>query len=97
MSGGSFNYLYLKEVPELMASVTDIEDMSDICIKKHYYDVAKDLTRLAEYIRSAETRISILHKQLRDVMHAIEWYESCDYGEDDLEKAIVKYRTGGET
>ena len=97
MSGGSFDYLYCKEVPEIMTHVSDIEDMSEICLRLGYVDVAKDLTRLAEYSKSAWNRIEVLKEQLRDVMHAVEWFEDCDYSEKNLAEAIEKYRTGGET
>ena len=97
MSGGSFDYLFCKEVPEIMTHVSDIEDMSEICLRLGYVDVAKDLTRLAEYSKSAWNRIEVLHGQLAKVMRAVEWYESADIGANDLKIAIEKYRTGGET
>ena len=95
MSGGSFNYLYCKEPADMMNEVTTIEDMSESCIRMGYADIAKDLTRLAEYIKSAYIRIEVLTEQLSEVMRAVEWYQSCDIGEESLAKAIEKYRTGG--
>ena len=94
MSGGSFDYLYLKEAPEIMQHVIDVEDMRDICLKLGYIDIARDLTRLAEYSRSAYIRIEVLKNQLRGVMRAVEWYESNDIGEESLAEAIEKYRNG---
>ena len=94
MSGGSFDYLYCKETPELMSKVDYIEEMADILARKGYCDVAIDMSRLVEYIKSAEVRITVLSGQLKDIMKAVEWYESCDIGEDGLEKAIEKYRKG---
>lgn len=95
MSGGSYDYLYCKEVSELMNSVADLEDMSETLIKEGYEDVALDMVRLTEYIKSANIRISVLSRQLRDVMKAVEWYDSCDIGKDTLNKQIEEYRRGG--
>lgn len=95
MSGGSFDYLYLKDASEIMQHVIDVEDMSEICLKLGYIDIARDLTRLAEYSRSAYNRIEVLKDQLRDVMKAVEWYESKDIGEESLAKTIEEYRNGG--
>ena len=95
MSGGSFNYLYCKEPEELLNCIWDIEDMAEELTKMNYLDVAADMTRLAEYIKSARIRIGVLSEQLRPVMKAVEWYKSADIGEDSLKKAIEKYRIGG--
>ena len=92
MSGGSFDYLYCKEPEELFEHVTYIEEMSEIALKMGYEDIALDLTRLAEYIKSAKIRVTVLQEQLKDVMRDIEWYESCDIGEDSLKERFEKYR-----
>lgn len=94
MSGGSYDYLYCKEPEELFSRVEYIEDMSELALRLGYKDIALDLTRLAEYIKSANIRVSVLHTQLRGVMHDLEWYDSCDIGEDTLKEHIEKYRQG---
>ena len=95
MSGGSFNYLYCKDPEELFSNVEYIVDMSDLALKLGYEDIALDLTRLAEYIKSAKIRVTVLQGQLREVMHALEWYDCCDIGEDSLREHIEEYRQGG--
>lgn len=96
MSGGSYNYLFCKEVPDLFSgsSIKDMEDMEATLLSCGYKDIAKDVRRLIEYINSAENRISVLHEQLRDVFHAVEWYDSGDYGKASLYKALDAYRSG---
>lgn len=94
MSGGSYDYLYCKEDEELFKEVANIEDMSELARRLGYEDVALDLTRLAEYIKSAKIRVSVLHNQLRGVMHDLEWYEDHDIGEDTLKERIEAYRRG---
>ncbi len=92
MSGGSFNYLCYKTPEELFNCVSDIEDMRDIALKLNYEDIALDLTRLVEYIKSAKIRVSVLSGQLNKVMHSLEWYDSADIGKETLDKEIEKYR-----
>lgn len=96
MSGGSYCYLYCKEPEELFSRVEYIQDMSDAALKLGYEDIALDLARLAEYIKSAKIRVTVLQRQLKNVMHDIEWYESCDIGKDTLIKTFEEYRRGNE-
>lgn len=96
MSGGSYDYLYCKDPEELLGKANDIDDMAGTLIKMGHFDVAKDMTRLAEYIRSAYIRIDVLSKQLKPIMKAVEWYESADIGADELQKAVNEYRNGGQ-
>ena len=94
MSGGSYDYLYCKEPYELFNNAGYIEDMSDTALRLGYEDIALDLTRLAEYIKSAKIRVTVLQGQLKEVMHDIEWYEDCDIGEDTLKQTFEEYRRG---
>ena len=96
MSGGCMNYLYIKEVPDLLTadSVADMEITEALLLSKGYKDVAKDVRRLIEYINSAENRIEVLHKQLSSVFHAAEWYLDGDYGNETLARVVEKYRRG---
>lgn len=96
MSGGSYDYLYCKDPEELLGKANDIEDMAETLIKNGYEDVGRDMIRLSEYIRSAYIRVDVLSEQLRPIMKAVEWYESADIGADGLQKAVEKYRNGGE-
>lgn len=93
MSGGSLNYLYLKDAAELMNAVADLEAVeAELLSTFGAKDVAKDVRRLIEYINSANNRISVLAEQLSEVMHAIEWYDSGDYGRDSVNRCLNDYR-----
>lgn len=96
MSGGSWDYLYSKEVEQLMqcSNIEMLEDMADFLNQNGYEDVAKDTRRLVEYIKSAKNRIETLHEMLSPVFRAVEWYESGDSGKDNLVKTIEEYRNG---
>lgn len=93
MSGGSLNYLYFKDAAELMNAVADLEVVeAELLHTFEAKDVAKDVRRLIEYINSANNRISVLAEQLKEVMHAIEWYDSGDYGRESVNRCLNDYR-----
>lgn len=92
MSGGSYDYLYCKDPEAIFARADYVEDMANTLTKLGYLDVASDMTRLAEYIRSAYIRIDVLSKQLKPIMKAVEYYEDCDYGEDNVAEIVEEYR-----
>lgn len=96
MSGGSHNYLCWAEMPDIIGRTADMEDIEQTLIQEGYTDIAKDVRRLIEYCKSAETRISVLFEQLENVFHDIEWYDSADISKETLIKRLEQYRKGGE-
>lgn len=94
MSGGSWDYLYSKDIDELMngSSTELLQDMADRLNSAGFEDVAKDTQRLVEYIKSASIRIETLFETLSPVFKAVEWFDSGDWGEETLNNEILKYR-----
>lgn len=97
MSGGSFDYLCCKDVPELMnsSSIANLESMVQHLQLYGYEDIARDTQRLIEYIQSASIRIEVLSENLNDVFHAVEWHESGDISRETMIKRLENYRNGG--
>ena len=96
MSGGSLNYLHVREPDELFSRIEELEKVERELIHHNYPDIAKDVRRLIEYIQTAENRIGILADQLRDVFKAVEWNLSGDSGDKTLGEKLEKYRKGAE-
>lgn len=92
MSGGSLNYLCYAEPRELFGHIDDMEQVEAVLLSKGYNDIARDVRRLIEYVKTAENRLEVLHGNLGDVFHAVEWYLSADYGEESMLAAFNKYR-----
>ena len=92
MSGGSLGYLYCKEPEDLFNRLDVLLDAETYLIQHGYEDIASDVRRLIEYIQTARIRIGVLHKNLADVFHAIEWHLSADYGEDTAKRVFEEYR-----
>lgn len=94
MSGGSWDYLYSKDIDELMngSSTELLQDMADRLNSAGFEDVAKDTQRLVEYIKSASIRIETLFEVLSPIFKAVEWFDSGDWGEETLNNEVLKYR-----
>lgn len=97
LSGGSFDYLCYKDVPELMNSsrIANLESMVQHLQEYGYEDIARDTQRLIEYIQSASIRIEVLSENLNDVFHAVEWHESGDISRETMIERLENYRNGG--
>jgi len=94
MSGGSYDYLYLKETEDLfkLDNINYLSDMAVVLSKEGYEDVSRDVVRLIEYIKSAWNRVDVLREQLSDVMRSVEWFDSLDFDLDTLKEHIEMYR-----
>lgn len=96
MSGGSLNYLFCKETPDLFEAVDDLKRVELHLLQRGDEDIAKDVRRLIEYIKTAENRIDVLRENLAGVFKAVEWNLSADWGDARLQQALDRYRNGEE-
>lgn len=93
MSGGSFNYLCYTDIETIVEKLEELESMADALAKLGYAnDAAKETTELLLYLRARNVHIETHLNRLSEVWHAVEWWRSCDSGESDVKKALVKYR-----
>lgn len=94
MSGGSFNYL---------CHATCAEDI----VEKRYYleqmaeelerrpgmeDAAVETRRLLLDLQAFDVRVQATTKRIGDLWHAVEWQRSSDYGQEQVDTALAKYR-----
>lgn len=86
MSGGSYNYLCHQD----RIDIYELERMADRLAELAPGSRAdRDTRALWERLQGDETS-----NALRDVWHAVEWFDSCDYGEDQARAAIADYEQG---
>ena len=85
MSGSSFNYLCDKED----AGWTRYIEMAEACGEK-WPEVAVELRRIAALKKAGETR----HVEFYDVLKAVEWYFSGDWGSEAVDKAMTAWKNG---
>ena len=95
MSGGSYDYLYSKDVEDLLHSQETVQNMADRLAGLGYAsDAAKETEMILLTLRQFENRISAMKERLSEVWHSVEWWDSCDSGEDSVKNALEKYRAG---
>jgi len=83
MSGGSYNYLYCKEVNDIINNREDLVNMIDRlrelkCVKASIcsQNILDDIVTLKEMINELDNKITIIS----DVWRAVEFYDSNDSG-----------------
>jgi hypothetical protein len=94
MSGGSFNYLCHKDAAELLQGGThDAAEMGDaLAVLGYAPDAAEETHALIAEVRAAEARLNASLHRLRPVWKAMEWWQSCDWSENDFKRALAEYR-----
>lgn len=94
MSGGSFNYLcHVYGVDELMNKRCDLRDMADSLAALGYAkDAAVETTALLSRLNQIDVQVEVAVNRLRPVWKALEWWHSCDSGEEQFRSALAKYR-----
>jgi uncharacterized protein YPO0396 len=93
MSGGSYEYICFADAEDLMSKTREIQEMSDRLAGLGYApDAAKETQELLLTVRQYSNRINAMRERLQSVWRAVEWWDSCDSGEDELKKALDDYR-----
>lgn len=93
MSGGSYDYLCHSEPRELFGRLGTIETMaSDLAELGYAQDAAKETEELLLLLRQIEMRLEVRFYRLQPIWKAMEWWRSCDWGEDDVKAALAEYR-----
>lgn len=93
MSGGSFDYLYRQDTGRIVDSANVLLDMALLLRQIGVSDVADDLVALVAMFKMVGREVD----RYRDLLHAIEWWQSSDYDPDDVHEAARKYRTSRDT
>ncbi len=89
MSGGSFNYLYGKNLGEIAL----MEELGEMAIELESYgklaEIPARMTRqLMEEIENTEKEMI---DPLRDIWHAVEWHCSGDSSAEEVVAAVHKF------
>lgn len=91
MSGGSFDYLYCKDLDELLTHEKDIQKMADALAEigePNATAAAIETQRLLTNIRIFKTRINAGLQMLQPVWKAMEWWKSGDHGKPEFDEAL---------
>lgn len=90
MSGGSFNYLFTKEFPEILNETETLIEMSNWFTKHGYDKLATKNILIVMDIEKFKEDITAKIEALSNVWKAVEWYESGDWTMDDVINHITK-------
>lgn len=93
MSGGSFEYLYLKADNEEIfsyAALVQLEAMEAYLKAIGKEDAAKVIGQYKDAIVGVRDRVFEYGEKLRTLLHNVEWQASGDYGMDAIDKAIAE-------
>lgn len=95
MSGGSFNYLFLKRGADLMAAVEDIHAMRKTLVgmdpRRGLPEAIRDLDELIR-LADVDSPANAIADRLEGVMRAVERWQSSDVSEDDVTAALAALR-----
>lgn len=94
MSGGSFNYLFRKDVKDLLSEIETITSMRNALLAEGLMEQAEQTEYVLNKINQIQQEIdNVLTKtRLREVWKAIEWYYSGDYSKETMLKVIKRIK-----
>ncbi len=100
MSGGSYNYLcYVQDLEDLVEKRHSLKEMADRLVGMDEADfpgvtaAAQETLGLLHLLRIWDTHASVRIDMLTDVWKAVEWWDSADYGSDQVAEAIKDFVT----
>lgn len=86
MSGGSYEYLFTKDLVDHYETVTAMaERIAELGGRNS--TAALDTYTVLSLMRA----VRILAGHLENVWMAVEWYDSCDYGKEQVDEALREY------
>jgi hypothetical protein len=92
MSGGSYEYLCLKSIDELFNRRDLLEAMASRLTELGARDAAEETEEILSIFNHFERRMNVRIKRLSDLWRAVEWFDSCDIGQGQLDNSIDEYR-----
>ena len=94
MSGGSYDYLgTVFDLEGLLQKRHQLDAMRDRLAGLGYAkDAALETEELIRILRQYDVRIEAAINRLQPVWKAIEWWDSCDWGENSVKRALAEYR-----
>lgn len=95
MSGGSWDYMFGWEAEKFIAKAGDLAGMARRLMQLGFPDAAAAMEEFSLLVAHARMQVETRKDVLRDVMHAVEWFDSGDSGKESLAEQIRKWRYRG--
>lgn len=87
MSGGSHNYLYCADAADIGQRLGALDDMA-----RDLEEICPEAAAATQAVRDHVLDVEPMVDALKDVWFAVEWWQSGDYGHEQAEAAVAKYR-----
>ena len=92
MSGGSYEYLSLKDLDEVCCMEDQLLSMHARLLQLGAVDAAAETMALINHINESHAMID----KLQGVWKSVEWMDSGDWGMKSVESALSRYRASPE-
>lgn len=98
MSGGSFDYLYLDlEDPEkILGTPHCLREMEEYLRGRGKHEIADEILRFRLDVEAHARRLMTMGGRLKDVVKAVEWWASGDWGEDQVDNVWHRFLWGND-
>ena len=90
MSGGNYDYLFLKEPEKLFKDHKQLERMAERLRELGHIRLSNEIYMLLEKINHVRQCISMVSERQNDVWRAVEWMDSGDYTVENVNEAVEK-------
>lgn len=93
MSGGSYNYLCFKDGEQLFeqGTLNDLKNIENRLNELGYTKIAGKVSDMNQIITESLEQVTTMKEELNDILKAVEWHDSLDYGIEEIEEAINRY------
>lgn len=97
MSGGSFDYLYAKDVVQMLDAIPreHLDAMRAELVERGLSDVVAEHDAVVEFLEGLQRQVDNGEKllgRLSPVWKAVEWHVSRDWGPERVDEAVLAYR-----
>lgn len=89
MSGGAYDHLHQCPPEQLCARLHDVQRMADRLVELGYTQAADETLKLEGLLRDVFTSAT---SNLREVWRAVEWLDSGDWTEAQVQRAAENHR-----
>ena len=98
MSGGSFDYLYLdlEDTEKILDTPQRLREMEEYLRERKKHEIADEILRFRLDVETHVRRLMIMGRRLRHVVHAVEWWASSDWGEDQVDSVWHRFLWGND-
>lgn len=94
MSGGAFNYVYLKDGSEILNNLEDLRGLEQHCRGLGLHNEADEIYNYLLFCETIGRRMNQYSNRISPLLKAIEWEASGDWGDGHIKQAYKEMIQG---